>query len=64
MKPIRSANSKQAPVPDPGFDKDVLMTAAKEAVRDALARHKKLGHSVVTWRDGRVVILRAEEIPL
>jgi len=39
MKPIRSAEPKRHPLPDPGFDADVLMAAARQAVREALARH-------------------------
>lgn len=34
------------------------------AVREALLRHKKLGQSVAVWRDGKVVILSPEEIPV
>lgn len=34
------------------------------AVREALLRHKKLGESIAVWRDGKVVILSAEEIEL
>lgn len=34
------------------------------AVHDALLRHKKLGQSVAVWRDGKVVILPPEEIPV
>ncbi len=36
----------------------------RRAVRDALLRHKKLGQSVAAWRDGKVVVLSAEEIPV
>ncbi len=32
--------------------------------REAFARHKALGHPVVIWRDGRVVIVPPEEIEL
>ena len=35
----------------------------KEAVREALLRHKKLGNPIAVWRDGRVVWLGPEEIP-
>ncbi len=31
-------------------------------VRDALIEHKRLGNSVVEWRDGAVVLVPAEEI--
>ena len=39
-----------------------LTAAAREAVREALTVHKKLGNSIVVWRDGRVVIVPPEEI--
>ena len=38
--------------------------AAVRGVRRAMAVHKRLGQSVVTWRDGKVVILSPEEIPV
>lgn len=34
----------------------------KVAVAEALERHRKLGESIAVWRDGKVVILRGEEI--
>jgi hypothetical protein len=39
-----------------------LTAAAREAVRETLTVHKKLGNSIVVWRDGRVVIVPPEEI--
>jgi len=33
-------------------------------VREALIRHKKLGHSVAISRNGKVVILGPDEIPV
>ena len=48
-----------------------LVTHAKEveeifqkAVREELLRHKRLGNSIATSRNGEVVILSAEEIPV
>jgi hypothetical protein len=41
-----------------------ILKAMTEAVREALLRHKRLGNSVAVWRDGRVVRLRPEEIPV
>ena len=38
--------------------------ALTRGVRQAMAVHKRLGHSVVVWRDGKVVWLPAEEIPV
>ena len=34
----------------------------RKAVREALLRHKKLGQSVVVWRDGKVVRVPPERI--
>jgi hypothetical protein len=35
---------------------------AREAVWEALRRHKRLGQEIVVWRDGKVVIMPPEEI--
>ena len=40
----------------------VIERALDEAVRDALLRHKKLGQSIVIWRDGQIVRVPAEQI--
>jgi hypothetical protein len=63
MKPTRSAKTRRVPQ-HPGFDANALVAAAKEAVRQALARHKTRGNAVVVWRDGRVVLLRPEDIEI
>ena len=34
-----------------------------QAVREALARHRRLGNPVAIWRDGRVQWIRPEDIP-
>jgi hypothetical protein len=34
------------------------------AVQHALLRHKRLGNPIAAWKDGRVVIIPAEEIPV
>ena len=62
MKPIHSAEPKRIPVLPPEFDNEILLAAASEAVRQALAQHKARGNPVVVWRDGRIVMLPAEEI--
>ncbi len=36
--------------------------ALKDAVKDALRQHKQAGHSVVEWRNGRVVWIPPEKI--
>jgi hypothetical protein len=38
--------------------------ALTRGVRRAMAIHKRLGHSVVTWRDGQVVWVPADQIPV
>lgn len=40
-----------------------ILKAMREAVREALLRHKQLGNPVAVWEDGRVVWLSPEEIP-
>jgi hypothetical protein len=37
--------------------------ALKRAIKEALLRHKKLGNSIVVWRDGEVVQIPPQEIP-
>lgn len=39
-----------------------IQRALREGVRRALLRHKRLGESVAVWRDGRVVIVPADQI--
>ncbi len=34
----------------------------RRAVNHALLRHKSLGNSIATWRDGKVVIVPPDEI--
>jgi hypothetical protein len=36
--------------------------ALKEAVADAIAKHKKLGYPISIWRNGKVVSIPAHEI--
>jgi hypothetical protein len=48
------------PPPSEESLKDLLMNiraemALKEAVADAIAEHKRMGRSIVVWRDGKVV---------
>lgn len=45
------------------FEDDAQVDRAmRRAVAEALREHKRKGHSVVIWRDGKVVILPPEEI--
>jgi hypothetical protein len=38
--------------------------ALKEAVADAIAEHKRQGHPVAVWRDGKTILIPPEEIDL
>jgi hypothetical protein len=38
--------------------------ALKEAVADAIAEHKRRGHPIAVWRDGKTVLIPPEEIIL
>ena len=41
-----------------------IHAAIREGVRDALRRHKLLGESIVEWRDGKIVVVPADEIEI
>jgi hypothetical protein len=41
---------------------DPIRLAMKQAMRDAIEVHHKLGQDVVTWRDGKVAIVPAAEL--
>jgi hypothetical protein len=38
--------------------------AMQNAVEHALMIHKRAGNSIASWKDGKVVIIPAEEIPM
>ena len=41
-----------------------ITQALAQGVRDALLKHKQAGNPVVVWRDGKIVWLKPEEIPV
>ncbi|MBK7878106.1 MAG: hypothetical protein IPJ77_20805 [Planctomycetes bacterium] len=45
-------------------DEAVVTAALAKGVRKALLEHKKLGHSIAVWQDGKVVVLPPEAIPV
>ncbi|MDP3937870.1 MAG: hypothetical protein Q8R92_07015 [Deltaproteobacteria bacterium] len=45
-------------------DVTLIQDALTRAVRDALLRHKQAGNPVAEWRDGRVVWVAPEDIPV
>jgi hypothetical protein len=40
-----------------------ITAGAKQAIAQAIERHRKLGESIAVWQDGKVVILSADQIP-
>ncbi|HEY3964840.1 MAG TPA: hypothetical protein VGM05_09850 [Planctomycetaceae bacterium] len=44
------------------LDPKRIEAALQRAVRQALWEHKQLGHSIVIWRDGKIVHVPPEEI--
>ncbi len=42
----------------------LIEAGVKEAVAYALERHRRLGESIAVWKDGKVVIISADEIPI
>ena len=41
-----------------------ITQAVAKGVRDALLKHKQAGNPIVVWRDGKIVWLDPEEIPV
>lgn len=62
MKPIRRAEQQVFRVTASEFKAEEVVEAMNLAVREAIARHKALGQSIVVWRDGKVVVVPPEEI--
>lgn len=45
-------------------DHEEMDRSIQDTVQEALRRHKEMGNSIAVWRDGRVIIVPAEEIVL
>lgn len=45
-------------------DNAVVAEALNRGVREALRRHKLLGQSIAVWRNGKAVVIPADEIRL
>ena len=53
-----------APIPDHLRRALLIEQAIDKAVRRALWQHKQLGNPICTWRDGKVVWITPEDIPV
>lgn len=42
----------------------LIDSALKKAVQEALVCHKLAGNPIVVWRDGKIVWLKPEDIPV
>ena len=62
MKPVQKAEQQLLRAPAPEFKAEEVFEAIHLAAREAIARHKALGQSIVIWRDGKVVVVPPEEI--
>lgn len=62
MKPRAEQPTVEVTQEQLGWTSDDIMDAINVAVTEALRRHKARGESVVVWRDGKVVVLKPEEI--
>ncbi|MFM7425259.1 MAG: hypothetical protein ACKO7W_09765 [Elainella sp.] len=40
-----------------------IRAGVKAAIARALQRHRQLGESIAVWQDGKVVVLKADQIP-
>jgi hypothetical protein len=45
-------------------DVGLIERVLARAVRDALKRHKQAGNPIAVWRDGQVVWIAPEDIPI
>ncbi len=45
-------------------DKEKITRALSEAVNEALLQHKKAGNPVASWKEGKSVWIRPEDIPV
>jgi len=42
---------------------DKITPVVQAAIAQAIERHRRLGQAIAIWRDGKVVIIDAEQIP-
>lgn len=45
-------------------DKEKITKALSKAVKEALLQHKRAGNPVASWKDGKIVWIQPEDIPI
>ena len=45
-------------------DKEKITKALQKAVKDALLQHKRAGNPIVSWKNGKIVWIQPEDIPV
>jgi hypothetical protein len=48
---------------EPNTLQDRITVGGQRAIAQAIERHRKLGEAIAVWRDGKVVVLPADQIP-
>ena len=61
---MADASSSGRPLGERLRDIRLIEQALARAVREALRRHKQAGNPIAVWRDGRVVWLEPQDIPV
>lgn len=62
-KPMKRPSKTDRPPTERVENVPLILEALRQAVREALLRHKQAGNPVAVWRDGRVVWIQPEDIP-
>ena len=60
-QPRRKPSRKASTVPSALSER--ILSELRLAGREAVQAHKRAGHPVAIWRDGRVIWLEPDEIP-
>ena len=56
--------SSETKLAERAAEDELIQRALRRAVREALLGHKQAGNPIAVWRDGRVVWLAPDEIPI
>jgi hypothetical protein len=45
-------------------DKEKITKALSKAVKEALLQHKRAGNPVASWKDGKIIWIQPDDIPV